>query len=48
VECALTRPALLLVAALTTSACASGVTGSSRDQIIRQILPSTVQLRLGA
>lgn len=44
-ECGLTRPTLLLAAALTTSACASGVTGSSRDQIIRQILPSTVQLR---
>lgn len=41
------KSALMLAAALTTSACTASLGGSSssRDQIIRQILPSTVQLR---
>jgi hypothetical protein len=39
------KPALMLAIALATSACASSRGSSSREEIIRQILPSTVQLR---
>ena len=39
------KPALGFLVALATSACAPSLGGSSRDEIIRHIVPSTVQLR---